>query len=216
MLTRSAAPSLQSRRSRSPVPGKPEPVPPFLQGKPPPRPHHPTRAHLPRRALRRLLSVPAGWNLTRKDGEVSTFPLDARTAAHTAQMRAVASITFNPHPHSTFSGALFYFSVTPARHRQPVRRQASAQRPTHRHHDTDRRRPLHPRLRRTRRHLHRIPRRDLHHLRNDACYRFDLVINNFCGGDVSGVQDITRARTRRRPQTPRIHPRHRPLRPTDA
>ena len=27
--------------------------------------------------------------------------------------------------------------------------------------------------------------------RNNACYRFDPVINNFCGGEVSGVQDIT-------------------------
>jgi len=26
---------------------------------------------------------------------------------------------------------------------------------------------------------------------NNACYRFDAVINNFCGGDVSGVQDIS-------------------------
>jgi len=26
---------------------------------------------------------------------------------------------------------------------------------------------------------------------NNVCYRFDAVINNFCGGDVSGVQDIT-------------------------
>jgi hypothetical protein len=27
--------------------------------------------------------------------------------------------------------------------------------------------------------------------RSGSCYRFDLVINNFCGGDVSGVRDIT-------------------------
>ena len=26
-----------------------------------------------------------------------------------------------------------------------------------------------------------------------ACYRFDLAINNFCGGEVSGVKDITPA-----------------------
>jgi hypothetical protein len=30
-------------------------------------------------------------------------------------------------------------------------------------------------------------------MRRGACYRFDLAINNFCGGDVSGVQDITPA-----------------------
>jgi hypothetical protein len=28
-------------------------------------------------------------------------------------------------------------------------------------------------------------------LRHGACYRFDLTINNFCGGEVSGVKDIT-------------------------
>ena len=28
-------------------------------------------------------------------------------------------------------------------------------------------------------------------LRRGACYRFDLAINNFCGGAVSGVRDIT-------------------------
>jgi hypothetical protein len=28
-------------------------------------------------------------------------------------------------------------------------------------------------------------------LRRGACYRFDLTINNFCGGEVSGVRDIT-------------------------
>jgi hypothetical protein len=29
-------------------------------------------------------------------------------------------------------------------------------------------------------------------LRNDTCYRFDLVINTFCGGEVSGVREISR------------------------
>ncbi|HEX7158176.1 MAG TPA: hypothetical protein VF214_04140, partial [Edaphobacter sp.] len=28
-------------------------------------------------------------------------------------------------------------------------------------------------------------------LRNNTCYRFDLVINTFCGGDVSGVREIS-------------------------
>ena len=27
--------------------------------------------------------------------------------------------------------------------------------------------------------------------RRGACYRFDLAMNNFCGGEVSGVKDIT-------------------------
>src|SRR5258708_28633141 len=57
--------------------------------------------------------IPAAWNLSRKDSDLSTFSLDARTAPRTAQLRAVADIAFNPFPYSTFSGALFYFSVTP-------------------------------------------------------------------------------------------------------
>src|SRR5579875_2612131 len=57
-------------------------------------------------------TVPAAWELTRKDSSVSTFNLDARSALRSTKMRAVATIDFNPHPTSTFSGALFYFSVT--------------------------------------------------------------------------------------------------------
>jgi len=55
--------------------------------------------------------VPPGWGLTKKDGEVSTFRQDARTAAPKTQMRSVASLEFNPYPLSTLSGALVYFSV---------------------------------------------------------------------------------------------------------
>src|SRR5579875_2609973 len=57
--------------------------------------------------------IPQGWELSRKDGQLSTFHLDARTASRKAQMRSVAAIQFNPYPLSTFSGALFYYSVEP-------------------------------------------------------------------------------------------------------
>ena len=135
--------------------------------------------------------MPPAWNLTRKDGDVSTFNLDARNAAHTAQMRAVASISFNPHPYSTFSGAFFYFSVTPNVTANQCAAQASARAPhttsttqvagvtfTHGYDEhggicTESRDEIYT--------THRA----------DTCYRFDAVINNFCGGDVSGVQDIT-------------------------
>jgi hypothetical protein len=30
-------------------------------------------------------------------------------------------------------------------------------------------------------------------LRNNSCYRFDLVVNTFCGGEVSGIRDISPA-----------------------
>src|SRR5947209_118036 len=56
---------------------------------------------------------PAGWNLTRRDAELSTFAFDVRTAPVSAQMRGLVTIAFNPHPTSTFTGALFYFCVTP-------------------------------------------------------------------------------------------------------
>ncbi len=136
-------------------------------------------------------TVPAAWNLYRKDRQVSTFLLDAPTALRSTQMRAVATISFNPHPYSTFSGALFYFSVTP--HTTPAQcaAQATAKAPrtvtvstidgipfTHGYNEhggicTE-----------SRDDIYTTPR-------NGACHRFDLVINSFCGGDVSGVQDIT-------------------------
>jgi hypothetical protein len=135
--------------------------------------------------------VPAGWNLTRKDHEVSTFSLDARSAIKTTQMRAVANITFNPFPLSTFAGAYFYASLTPHVNDADCARQASAQNPhpaattnvagtpfTHGHDEhggicTESRDEIYTAA------------------RNGSCYRFDLVINNFCGGDVSGVRDMT-------------------------
>jgi hypothetical protein len=134
--------------------------------------------------------VPAGWNLTTKDGEVSTFHLDAPTALKGAQMRAVASISFNPYPHSTFSGALFYVSWIPGMSEDQCARQmpsSGANPPPTRKIDnvivTDGY-DEHGRV--------CVEARDQIHLaiHNNACYRFDLVINTFCG-DSSDVRDIT-------------------------
>ena len=55
--------------------------------------------------------VPAGWSFARKDGEVSTFHLDALDAPPKAEMRGAASLGFNPYPQSVLSGATFYYSV---------------------------------------------------------------------------------------------------------
>ena len=55
--------------------------------------------------------VPPGWSFTRKDHEVSTFRLDARTAREKSEMRAVVALEFNPFPMSTLAGAMFYYSV---------------------------------------------------------------------------------------------------------
>lgn len=135
--------------------------------------------------------VPAAWNLSRKDADISTFNLDARTAVDGTQMRAVAAIAFNPHPFSTFSGALFYFSVTPHVTAAQCSHQATAQAPrtvttaqiggvsfTHGYdeHGTI--------CTEARDEIYTAPR-------NNACYRFDLVINTYCGGDVSGAREIT-------------------------
>lgn len=135
--------------------------------------------------------VPVGWTLTRHDAEVSTFAFDVRTAPLSGIMRGVATIAFNPHPTSTFSGALFYFSVTPHTTEALCHTQASAQAPrtvttaqvagtsfTHGYDEhgticTEARDEIFTTY------------------RNNSCYRFDLVINTFCGGDVSGVRDIT-------------------------
>ncbi|MCU1223889.1 MAG: hypothetical protein JWQ42_1982 [Edaphobacter sp.] len=136
--------------------------------------------------------IPAAWNLSRKDSDLSTFNLDARTAPKNAQLRAVADIAFNPYPRSTFTGAFFYFSITPKTTPAACAQQASAQAPrtvttariggipfTHGYDEhggicTESRDEIYTAQ------------------RNNACYRFDLIINTFCGGDAgAGARDIT-------------------------
>ncbi len=136
--------------------------------------------------------VPAGWNLNRKDGEVSTFSLDARTAPRSSQMRALASIAFNPFPETTFSGAFFYFSQTPHSLPADCNREATLHSPE----------AIPPST------IDGVPfthgydehggvcteaRDDIYTTqRNGACYRFDLIINTFCGGDAgAGARDIS-------------------------
>ena len=136
------------------------------------------------------LQIPAGWNLNRRDGEVSTFKLDARTATALTQFRCAANIDFNPFPLSTFSGAYFYFSVTPRTTAAQCAAQAPAAAPrkgtaktfagTAFTHGYDEHGGV------------CIESRDEIYTtqRNGSCYRFDLVIENFCGGEVSGVREI--------------------------
>src|SRR5579871_558962 len=150
---------------------------------PPAHPFHDTRHGV-------SFQIPAGWNFSRKDSDLSTFSLDARSAPRNAQMRAVANIAFNPFPASTFSGALFYFSVTPHTTEAECRAQASAE-PQHAAtvpidgvsftHGSDEQGTI---CIEARNEIYTAQR-------NNACYRFDLVINTFCGGEVSGVRDIT-------------------------
>jgi hypothetical protein len=132
---------------------------------------------------------PANWTFTKKDGEISTFHLEARSAPHTTRLRAVTAIPENPYPASTFSGAHVYLSVTPhsndadcAEQARPASKPAVSQIAglsfTHGHDEQ--------------RHICITDRDEIYTTyRHGACYRFDLAINNFCGGEVSSVKDIT-------------------------
>lgn len=173
---------------------KPELIPPtFGSYKPAPEPSTPAAAPFHDARYGVSFTIPAAWNLTRKDRDVSTFALDARNAPRTTQMRAVATISFNPHPYSTFSGALFYFSVAPRIAPADCTAQASAEPP---HSVTAARIGDIPFTHGYDEHggICTESRDDIYTTpRDKGCYRFDVVINSFCGGDVSGVRDITPA-----------------------
>ncbi len=134
--------------------------------------------------------VPEGWALNRKDGQVSTFHLDARTAPPHSKMRSVAAIQFNPYPLSTFSGALFYFSVEQHTTDAECANQATGSLPhvrdtqdiggmsfVHGHDE-------HGRI--------CVEARDEVYTayRKGSCYRFDLAMNTFCSVS-SGAADLT-------------------------
>lgn len=193
-----------------PAPAQSRPVPNLGQSKstapdpttPPARDFHDPRAAL-------TFQVPAGWNLNRKDGEVSTLRLDARSTTRATQLRAVANITFNPYPASTFSGAYVYLSLTPKISAADCASQATVPGPRKLTAKAAPRTagPLQPLAdikqiagtpfthgydehggvcTESRDEIYTTPR-------NGSCLRFDLVVNNFCGGEVSGVRDITEA-----------------------
>ncbi len=138
-------------------------------------------------------SLPAGWNSTRTDGELSTFALDVRSLRPRAQLREVAQLAFNPYPASTFAGAFFYFSVVPSANAASCAGQAVSQAPRSTGqrgiggvtfaHGYDQ----HGRIcTESRDEIYTA-------LRGKSCLRFDLVLNTFCGGEVSGAQTITDA-----------------------
>lgn len=133
--------------------------------------------------------VPAGWSLVRKDGQVSTYHLDARTAPQRAQVRGVASIDFNPFPMTTLSGAMLYFSVEP--HTSDVECARQANKPGGE-------RDFQEIGGMTFAHGHDehggicVEARDEVYTayRKGSCYRFDLEINTFCSVS-SGAQEIS-------------------------
>lgn len=141
--------------------------------------------------------VPGGWSLARRDRQVSTFHLDARSAPAKAVMRSVAAIQFNPYPYSTFSGALVYFSVEPRTTDVECARQATGDLQAHELSKAETR------------DVQDIGGMDFAHghdehgkicveardevytaYRKGACYRFDLALNTFCSIS-SGAADLT-------------------------
>jgi hypothetical protein len=136
--------------------------------------------------------VPEGWSVARKDGQVSTFHLDARSAPASARMRGVAAIQFNPYPYTTFSGALFYYSVTPHVSDVECARQATGASAQHRDvqdiggmgfaHGHDEHGGV------------CVEARDEVYTayRKGSCYRFDLAMNTFCSVS-SGIADMTQS-----------------------
>jgi hypothetical protein len=137
--------------------------------------------------------LPKAWNLNYKDGEVSTYRLDARTASRRLQLRAVASLAFNPYPLSTFAGAMFYLGVIPRSTAAECAAQTTAK-PA---------KPLPPAnfagmtFKRGKDEHGKIctEARDVAYtaMRGTSCVRFDMAVNTFCGPEVSGAEDITDA-----------------------
>ena len=136
--------------------------------------------------------VPLGWTVNRKDGEVSTFHLDARSASPHTEMRSVLAIQFNPYPYSTFSGARFYYSVE--RHSTDAECAAQATGPVLSHSSLDTQdiagmnfvhgHDEHGKV--------CVEARDEVYtaFRKGSCYRFDLAMDTFCSVS-SGMQDLT-------------------------
>jgi len=140
-----------------------------------------------------VFHLPAGWNVSRVDGELSTFRLDARSAPRRSDLRVAASLNFNPFPQSTFSGALFYLSVLPHSSAAACAAETTVK-PE---------KPLPPAVvgdvkfaRGKDEHGHICTEsRDVAYtgMRGGSCVRFDLAVNSFCGGEVSGAEDLTDA-----------------------
>lgn len=145
-------------------------------------------------AYKLSFEYPADWTFSQRDHEISTFHLDARSAPRNAIMRAVVAMPVNPFPHSTFSGAYVYFSVTPHSSQEACDQQAlgppntaTSPKGTSKGgnisfaHGHDSQQEI------------CVTQRDEVYTtwHRGACYRFDLAINNFCGGQVTGVQDLS-------------------------
>ena len=147
--------------------------------------------------------VPASWSLATRDRELSTFHHEARTAPATARLHYVAAIGENPFPTSNFSGAHFYVSSTAGQSAAQCTAQATQAVKEEAHHYLTK--PVEPNGAivsvggRPADHGHDESGRVCVEYRDEVytlrragvCLRFDLAMNNFCGGEVSGVRDMT-------------------------
>jgi hypothetical protein len=182
----------QEMKVPKPVPVPPLPAPKSRGPAVAPEPTSPAAQTVEDARTHVEFRLPPGWDVTRRDGEVSTFRLDARTAPRRSDLRVVASLAFNPYPLSTFSGAMFYVSsarvsssacaaettVKPEKKLDPVivgDVKFARGKDEHGHICTE--------------------SRDVAYtaMRGGSCLRFDLAVNSFCGGEVSGAEDLTDA-----------------------
>lgn len=155
-----------------------------------PEPITPAARHLSDQKYGFTLQIPAAWNLSRRDGELSTFHMDARSAPPTSQLRAVAALSFNPYPLSTFSGALVYVSVAP--HLSDADCAGQAFLPLHKPATTAQINGISFSRGHDEHGGFCVESRDDVYTtyRRNACYRIDLVVNTFCA-KVSGAQEMT-------------------------
>jgi len=182
--------SAQTLALTAPPSAAPAPTPPTISS---PNPTH--TFHDPAYLL--SFDYPANWTFAHADHEISTFHLDARSAVRRTLMRAVVAMPENPFPASTFSGAYVYFSVTPRTSAASCAKQAAIQ-PEAKPAPSTKPVPIHiadipfTHGHDEQREICIVQRDEIYTTRHrGSCYRFDLAINNFCGGEVSGVKDIT-------------------------
>lgn len=130
--------------------------------------------------------VPPGWDFTTKDGEVSRFHADVSTVPTGFALRGVASMNFNPYPHSTLGGAMFYFSVGAKAKEDECKPQSSGQGDVQ---DIGGMKFVHSHGQNGE--ICTEVRDEVYTAyRKGSCYRFDLEINTFCAQS-SGAQEIT-------------------------
>lgn len=135
-----------------------------------------------------IYRVPAGWDTERKDGVLSDLKKDVRSANGSMQVRGVSAMNYNPYPPTTFSGALFYYSVVPNANAQSCSALATTGK-------------LKPKSDVTIAGIAFKHGQDQHGngciesrdevfttLKGNTCLRFDLVVNTFCGESSGAVE----------------------------